>query len=249
MEQNVAELSVFDRTWAWFEANKKQVVWGAGILVVVGVIASYYVWSEGEKEVSAGDAFSDAMTSAMPGRGQAESADAYLKVAADYHGTSAGARALLAAAGVLFTEGRFAEAQTQFQKFGSDYPESPFRTEAMLGVAACLDASGKADEAARAYKDLIDRHPGDAVVTQAQFALARVYESQNKLKEARELYEEIVRNGSRGSAYNSIISEAAVKAGELRSKQPEPVSAQTPPAAFPILSTQSTSKTNVKESK
>jgi TolA-binding protein len=244
MEQKVAGLTVFDRAWAWFESNKKQAALGAGIVVVVGVIVSYYVWSQGEKEISAGEAFSNAMASVLGSRGQANSADAFLKVAADYRGTSAGARALLAAAGSLFAQGKYAEAQTQFQEFNRDYPESPFRTEAMFGVAACLDAMGKADEAARAYKELIDRHQGDAVESQSKFALARIYESQNKLKEARELYESIVQDANRAPSYNSIVSEAAVKVQELRSKQPEPTTAQPATTAFPILSAQPSSKTN-----
>lgn len=240
MEQNVAGLSVFEQAWAWFEANKKQVAWGAGILVVVGVIVSYYVWSQGEKEVSAGEALSDAVAAALPGGSHAESADAYLKVAAAHPGTSAGARALLAAAGALFTQGKYAEAQTQFQKFSKDYPESPFRGQAMLGTAASLDALAKPEEAARAYKELIDRHPGETAVPQAKFALARIYESQNKLDQALGLYEEI----SRAQSYGSIVNEAGVKAEELRSKLPAHVSAPAATPAFPILSTQPSVKTN-----
>lgn len=244
MEQKVAGLTVFDRAWAWFESNKKQAALGAGIVVVVGVIVSYYVWSQGEKEISAGEAFSNAMASVLGSRGQANSPDAFLKVAADYRGTSAGARALLAAAGALFVQGKYAEAQTQFQKFNSDYPGSHFRPEAMFGVAACLDAMGKSDEAARAYQDLIDQHRGDAVESQSKFALARIYESQNKLKEARELYKSIVQDANRGPSYNSIVSEAALKAHELSSKQPEPTTTATVPTAFPILGAPPSSKTN-----
>lgn len=237
MEQNVASLTVFEQAWAWFEANKKQVAWGAGILVVVGLIVSYYTWSKGEKDISAGEALSDAVAAAAPEVNRAES---YLKVAAAHPGTSAGARALLGAAGVLFTQGKYAEAQAQFQQFSRDYPDSPFRSQAMLGVAASLDAQAKPEEAARAYKELIDRRPGEIIVPQAKFALARIYESQNKLNEARALYEEI----SRVPGNNSIINEAGVKAEELRSKLPVTASAPTAAPAFPGLSTQPALKTN-----
>lgn len=240
MEQNVAGLTVFEQAWAWFEANKKQAAWGAGILVVVGVIVSYYVWSQGEKEIGAGEALSDAMAAALPGGGHVESADAYLKVATAHPGTSAGARALLAAAGALFTQGKYAEAQAQFQKFTRDYPDSPFRSQAMLGVAASLDALAKPEEAARAYKELIDRHPGEIVVPQAKFALARIYESQNKLNEARSLYEDI----AHAQGYSSLGNEAGIKVEELRSKLPATLPAPAAAPAFPILSTQPTLKTN-----
>lgn len=240
MEQNVADLTVLERTWAWFEANKKQVAWGAGILVVAGVIVSYYVWSQGEKEVSAGEALSDAMAAALPGGGQVDSADAYLKVATAHPGTSAGARALLAAAVDLFRQGKYAEAQVQFQKFNRDYPDSPFRSQAMLGVAASLDALAKPEEAARAYKALIDRHPGAAVVPQAKFALARIYESQNKLDAARSLYEDI----AHAQGYSSLGNEAGIKVEELRSKLPATGSAPAASPAFPFLSKEPILKTN-----
>jgi TolA-binding protein len=163
-----------------------------------------------------------------------------LKVAANHPGTSAGARALLAAAAALFAQGNFAAAQTQFQKFSREFPDSPFRGQALLGVAASLDAQAKPDEAARAYKELIDRHPGDVVVPQAKFALARIYESQNRLKEARALYEDV----SRTQSHSSLGNEASVKAEELRSKQPTPTPTPAAPPSFPILSTQPTAKTN-----
>jgi TolA-binding protein len=240
MEQNVAGLTVFEQAWAWFEANKKQIAWGACILVVVGLIVSYYVWSQGEKELLAGDSLSDAVAATLSGGNRTESADAYLKVATAHPRTSAGARALLAAAGALFTQGKYAEAQAQFQKFNRDYPDSPFRSQAMLGMAASLDALAKPEEAARAYKELIDRHPGEIVVPQAKLALARIYESQNKLNEARSLYEDI----ARAQGYSSIGNEAGIKAEELRSKQPATLSAPAAAPAFPILSKESTPKTN-----
>ncbi|MCU0786077.1 MAG: tetratricopeptide repeat protein [Verrucomicrobia bacterium] len=240
MEQNVAGLTVFEQAWAWFEANKKQVSWGAGILVIVGVIVSYYVWSQGEKEISAGEALSDAVAAAVSSGSYAESADAYLKVAAAHPGTSAGARALLAAGGALFTQGKYAEAQAQFQKFSRDYPDSPFRGQAMLGVAAALDAQAKPEEAARAYKELIDRHPGETLVPQAKFALARIYESQNKLGQALGLYEDI----SRAQSYGSVVNEAGIRAEALRSKLPAQASAPTAAATLPFLSTPPTVKTN-----
>jgi TolA-binding protein len=240
MERNVVGLTVFEQAWAWFEANKKQVALGAGILVVVGLIVSYYVWSQGEKEVSAGVAFSNAMAGGFSGSSHTESADAYLKVATAHPGTSAGARALLAAAGALFTQGKYAEAQVQFQKFSRDYPDSPFRGQAMLGAAASLDAQAKPEEAARAYKELIDRHPGETMVPQAKFALARIYESQNKFSEAHALYEDI----ARAQGYSSLGNEAGVKAEELRSKLPVAASAPAAAPAFPVSSRQPTLKTN-----
>jgi tetratricopeptide (TPR) repeat protein len=234
MEQNVAGLTVFERAWAWFELNKKPVAWGACLLVVGGLIAAYYLWSHAEAEIKAGEALSEALVAAD----RTDSADGLLKVAAEHPGTVAGARALLAAAGALFTQGRYAEAQAQFQKFNREHPDSPFRGEALLGVAACAEAQGKLEEAARAYREVVDRHAGETVVTPARFALARIYQSQNKLKEARELYDAILRDGNRASAYNSILNEAAVQAEELKLMSPAPAAAGPGgTTSFPMLST------------
>jgi len=223
MEQKVAGLTAFEQALSWFEANKKQVALVSGLVVVVGFLGSYYFWSQNQKQISAGEALSDAIAAASPRSGQSASAEAFLKVAAAHSGTSAGSRALLAAGGLLFTQGKYAEAQNEFQKFRRDYPESPFRSQAMLGVAACLDAQAKPEEAARAYKELIDRYPGDIVTPQARFSLAVIYESQGKLKEARELFEEVARSQN----FGSIGNEAALKADELRAKMPavEPAAA------------------------
>jgi len=246
MEQKVAGLTVFEQAWAWFEANRKPAAWGAIILLVAGVVVAYYTWSQSEKQISAGEALSNAVAAALAGGSRAELAEVYLKVAADHSGTSAGARALLAAAGALFVQGKYAEAQVQFQNFTRDYSDNPFRSQALLGIAACLDALAKPEEAARAYKELIDRQPNDIVVPQAKFALARIYESQNKLEEASALYEDLARDFNRASGYRSIVREAAVKAEELKSKQPAPVAVAAPTAtpAFPIMSAPPTPQTN-----
>ena len=231
------------RAWAWFETNKKQVAWGAGLIVVVGLGVAFYFWRQNETLVAAGEAVSAVEAlSAVGGRARNESADAYLKVAAEHAGTTAGARAALQAGVVLFTQGRYADAQVQFEKFNREYPEAPFRSQALLGVAACLDALAKPDEAARAYKDLVDKHPGQSVVPQAKFALARIYESQGKLASALPLYEDL----SRGEVSGSLANEAGLKAEELRAKLPPPAltPATNTPVSIPILTTTPTSKTN-----
>ena len=89
------------------------------------------------------------MMSSIPRNATAsQQADLYLKIAADYQGTSAGQRALLQGAAMLFAAGRYADAQTQFQKFLDAYPDSFFAAQAALGVATSLDAQGKTDLAA-----------------------------------------------------------------------------------------------------
>ena len=56
MEQKVAHLNFGEKLWVWFEANKKQVLWGTLVIVVLGLIVSFYFWQESTKETNAGEA-------------------------------------------------------------------------------------------------------------------------------------------------------------------------------------------------
>jgi tetratricopeptide (TPR) repeat protein len=216
MESEVAHLPLWQKAWAWFEANKKQTVWGVGALAVVALVVSFVAYRQNQAAITAAEALSEAELPRMTGASRGNLADAYLKVANTYPGSQAGARALLLAAGALFAEAKYPEAKAQFERFGKDYADSPFRGEALLGIAACLDAQGKATEAMNAYKELIDRRPTDYVLPQARFALARLYEAQNKPELARNLFEEVERN----NPYGSLGSEAGMRLEELKAQYP-----------------------------
>jgi len=233
MELKVAHLTAGEKLWVWFEANKKRTLWGALIVVALGLIVSFYFWQESEKETNAGEALSQVVANtAFSGGNRMEPPEAYLKVASQHAGTGAGAQALLLAGDAFFGQGRYPEAQAQFQRFSREYAANPLIPQALLGAATSLDAQGKTDEAARAYKELFERHQNASVVPQAKFSLARIYESQNKLDQARSLYEEIAR------AESSLGNEAAMRFEDLKTR----ISAAAPPptATIPILSTPKT---------
>ncbi len=214
MESNVAQLQVTDRLWAWFDANKKPVLTGTVVALIAGLIIWFLVWQRDQTEVAASEALSNVEAGQLGGSAQPANAQDYLKIAASYSNTKAGARAQLLAAGSLFNQGKFTEAQAQFEKFTREHRSSPFLGEAMMGIAACLDAQGKTEQAVTAYKDLIQRHSGEAYVPQAQFALARIYESQNKPEQARDLYEQVER------ADPFLGPEAGMRLEELKAKFP-----------------------------
>ena len=216
MESEATHLPLWQQAWAWFEANKKQTFWGAGALVIVGLVVAFVIYRKDEADVAASEALSDVALPLITGRSHSITPEAYLKVANSYAGSRAGGRALLLAAGGLFVEGKYDEAKAQFDRFNREYSDSPFLGEALLGIAACLDAQGKTNEAVTAYKDLIDRRPTDYVLPQARFALARLYEAQNKPEQARTLFEEVERN----NPYGSLGSEAGMRLEELKVKYP-----------------------------
>ena len=231
MEPDAGQLPISHKVWAWFEANKKQTLWGAGVILIVGVIIAFFLYQQNEADVAASEALSNVSVPQLTGAGNhADIAEAYLKVAANYPKSRAGARALLLAAGSLFTEGKYAEAKTQFERFRREYSDSPFMGEALLGIGACLDADGKGRDAMAAYKDLIDHRPGDVVLPQAKFALGRLYEANNESEQARKLFEEVARENPNGS----IGSEAGIRLEELNMKHPQlmpaaPIPTNAPP--------------------
>ena len=203
MESKVAELPVTDKLWAWFETNRKQAMVFVVVAAVVGFITWFVLWQREEKATTASDALSSVLVAQLAGAAArmetTEGAEAYLKVAATYPNSSAGAQALLLAAGNFFLAARYPEALTQFERFTREYPENPLRPQAMVGFAASLDAQGKTDQAITAYKEVTTRYPSESVVTQAKFALASLYESQQKLELARDLYAEVEREDRMGS--------------------------------------------------
>src|SRR5579864_7717464 len=190
MQANVAELPLGDRLWLWFDTYKRHVVAGIVVAIVAALVIWFIIWQRDQKQVDAGTAVSQVAAAQLDGANtRDQAADAYLKVARTYPNSLSGARALLLAAGSLFTDDKYADAQAQFERFVREYQGSPFMGEALLGIAACLDAEGKTDQAITAYRDLVTRHPNESFVPQAKFSLARLYASQNKLELARDLYQ------------------------------------------------------------
>src|SRR5262245_55118652 len=102
MEFEVAHLPLCRKPWRWFEPNRKQALWGAAIVVGVGLISWFVVWQKAQKELSASEALSNVGLPQPGTTAKPDTADAYLKVAAAYPKSAAAARAMLLAAGSLF---------------------------------------------------------------------------------------------------------------------------------------------------
>ena len=233
MEPEVVQLPLWQQAWGWFEANKRQTFLGAGGLAVVALIIALFLYHQNETDIAASEALSNVAAPPVAGAARGDTADAYLKVAAAYPNSRAGARALLLAGGSLFVEGKYPEAKTQFERFIREHRDSHFIGEALLGVAATLDAQGNSSGAITAYKELIDRHSADPVLPQARFALARLYEAQNQPEQARKLFEEV----ERSNPYGSLGSEAGMRLEELKIKYPSlatPVAPAVTPAASAV---------------
>lgn len=211
------------KLWPWVEANKNRLI-GAAVVVAAAVIAvSFFVYRNGQKEVAAGRA----LTQLIASSGGA-TADAFLKIAAEYPGTIAGQRAQLQGAAALFDAGRYPDAQAQFQKFLEAHPDDQFSSQAALGVAACLEAQNQTNQAVAAYQRLAGSSSDAVIVMAAKFALGRIAEAQGRFNDALVFYQDVARLGV-GTA---LGSQAAARLAELRSRLPAPASA--PGATAPL---------------
>jgi predicted negative regulator of RcsB-dependent stress response len=227
MESEAAQIPLWQQAYAWFEANKRTAVLGAGVVLLASLIIAFVLYRRNEAEITASEALSNVTLPGVAGTNRADTAEAYLRVAAAYPNSTAGARALLFAASGLYMDGKYNEAKALFERFTKEHTDSQYMGDALLGIASCLDAQGKAPEAITAYKELIDRHPSFAVVPQARFALGRLYEGQNKPELARNMFEEV----ERSRAYSSLGSEAGMRLEELKLKYTNLVISTVPPSS------------------
>ena len=113
-------------TWAHANRQRLMIIAAAVLLVVAGL--GFYNWNKNNRGAySANEALSK--TIQAPSNAEeatnATRAEAYLKVAANYPGTSAGARALLIAGGVYFDTGKYQDARKQFERFMTEYSDHP----------------------------------------------------------------------------------------------------------------------------
>jgi TolA-binding protein len=216
MQAQEASTFFFFKLWPWIEANIKRIAIGVSFAAAAAFLVSLYFWEQNQKEIAAGQALTQLIVATLPNVSASEVSDSYLQIANEYPGTLAAQRALLQSATELFAASRYADAQTGFQKFLDAHPDSQFSSQATLGVAASLEAQGKTDLAAGAYQRVINGLSDSLAANNAKFALARIYESQGKISDACNFYEEV----ARANPNNSLGSEAALRAMELKTKLP-----------------------------
>jgi tetratricopeptide (TPR) repeat protein len=151
-------------------------------------------------------------------------------MAAEYSGTKAATRAELIRASLLFTGGKYADAETAFAQFIRDHAESRWVAQAYFGVATSLDAQNKTNDAIAKYEDFARRFSNDPNVDQARLNLGVLYEVANKPADALKEYDKIVK----ALSYSPAYGEAQERQRRLLAKHPElaPVPTNPPPAAL-----------------
>jgi len=231
MESDLTESALFYKLWAWGDKNRKQLLYGVIAIVVLGIIAAFWIAHANQKQKDANSALAALTSQTIANPAATPTPDALLKVNSDYPNSEAGQRALLLAAGDLFTAGKYDVAMTHFQNFLKDYNSSPFASQAALGLASCYDATGKTNDAISGYQGVVDRYPNQNVVAQAKLRLGVLQEAQGKYREARAALEDLART-FQGTM---IGSEAMARLQELNTAHPEAAAAPTALPGTPTL--------------
>lgn len=239
MQPEVSQPDSALKLWSWILENQKRLIQVGIAFAVLAVVAYAYASHQENREIEASEALSKAIPARLretppPG----ELAQSLLKIAADHSGTKAALHATLRAGSALFTDGKYAEAQTQFEKYLAADPGSPFAAQAAYGIAASLDAAGKGTEAAAKYEEVTKRYPTDGTAEESKLALANLYTLQNKPEMAYKLYDEILQTARGASG-----QEAYTKHEELA--QQFPYLRSNTPSIKPTLNTMTTITTNV----
>lgn len=198
------------------EDNKKIIIYAvAGVIVLILLVVGYMQLIRKPAIQKADEAVGRADIELA--RGNDSIALAQYQAVADEHGYSAGNRAALQAAILLFNDGKYEEAA----KYINDYDH----TETIVGAAAyslkgdCYVNLDKLPEAVKAYKDAIKQSDNNTYYTPFfMMKLARVYRAQQDYKAEADIYEEIIKKYPAYGRDNNINLQKYLERARLSAK-------------------------------
>ena len=236
METNAPQSAGLYDVLGWIDANKKRVALGVLVVAVVALGVGIFVWQRGQRAIQGEEALAGLKMPYSPLEAPAAgTGEALAKIAADYPGTPAAAKALLRAGTVYFGEGNFAKARASFDSYLREFGATAQVKDAVFGLAACLDAEGKSAEAIAKYKDFITNpaYAADAVGDMARFNLVRLYEQSNQPQLALEVLTKMVGTPAPNQPPSPAAQEAQAKIRAIYTKNPALMSAPAPNAMRP----------------
>lgn len=213
----------------WFEMNRRSIVTVAG-LVCVGVVGLtiFRYQQRSQREEGARQLLTLTPPVGPGATPVAPDAAKLLAVSTQFAGTPAAEQAALLAAGRLFADGKYAEAQAQFAQFEQKHSDNVFVGAALLGVAASLEAQGKSAEALAAYDRAITGSRSEGFASQARLAKARLIQT-TQPAQALALLDEVLKGAS------AFAEQASIRRSEILQKHPEltPAPSTNAPAIKP----------------
>jgi len=240
-EEQEQDLDLWIQLQTWAETRRKQIGFGAGIALVVGFVLYTNSHMAEQKRVDAEAALFALNKVPAPGQEpKPVTAAEFLKVADDFSGTAAAERALMLAAGALYEENKYPEAEARFTQFVTKHPSSKHVAQARLGIAASQDAQNKYAEATAGYESLSTSAAGSSESNQAKLALALLYERDGKADQALKLYDEL----NRQNPPSMWSSESRLRREELLKRNPTLTPAPSP-ASAPLVGPTAPQSTNI----
>jgi predicted negative regulator of RcsB-dependent stress response len=218
---------------AWLHANRKRLLIGIGVIAGVGLITGFFAWKKDQEATDANARFFEIPVASAPNAPViAPSPTAYMNLAQEYPGTSAGEYSVLLGAESFFVDGKYPESQREFSKFIVDHPDSPMVAQARVGVAACLEAQGKSADAIQEYQGIVSAYPNEmSIVEPAKLTMARLFEQANRPDQALTFYSELARSQN---PYDPWAAEARERGELLLAKHPELRRAEPAPSSAPF---------------
>ncbi|HEV2455260.1 MAG TPA: tetratricopeptide repeat protein [Verrucomicrobiae bacterium] len=216
MESHDVPATVLFKLWPQIEANKNKIITGTVVVLAAVAIIFFISWRHQQNQIAAGDALTQTLISIPPNADPSRLSGGYLEIADSYAGTPAGERALVEAAGILFAQGKYTDAQADFQRYLDEHPDDQFSGLAALGVGRCMEAEGKIDEAKGQYQHVVTDFADEQSVNQARFSLARVNMQQGHYTDAFQGFQQVLN----ADPYGALGNEARQYAFELQSKLP-----------------------------
>lgn len=219
MESGTPPSAGFYSFLGWLETNKNRIAIAAGTIVAVALIAGFILWQRGQRAIEAEEALSSVRMPFSPSEPVPPgTGDALAKIAEEYSGTPAAAKATLRAGTSYFAESNFAKAQEQFEKLLRDYGDTVWVPQAVFGIAATFEAQDKSAEAIARYKDFTEKYPSDAAVDQAKLNLVRLYEETKQPALALDVLRKMTENQA---SFSPGMQEAQERMRLLLAKHPE----------------------------
>ncbi len=152
------------------------------------------------------------------------------KMATDYKGMTAGARALIMQFGHAFNTREYATAETAAREFIRQYPDSMMIERARLSLGQAILMQGKTTEAIAAFRELVNNATPE-ILPEAKLALAQALE--RYAEEAKDTPDEYrTRLQAAEAEYNDIIVRSQVSVPSQRGFWPQAV---TLPADFALV--------------
>jgi len=198
----------------YLQANSRQLLAGAAILVVVVAATFIFAKTRAQKEEAA-------VVELTKGRIEyfAENYDTAIGIlqnlVEEYEGTNSAAVGKFYLANAYFNSGNFINAEFYFREYLDSADDELLAPSAMSGLAACLEQQGNVEEAAQTYLKAAREYSDSYLAAENLYHAARCFRLSGKLEEAKLALSELIDDHPKSTYKNT----AEIMLGEIEGLQ------------------------------